>query len=54
MTEITQYEIDERKLVQLEITNKIDELLESSSMSYLDAKIGLNLIKTFIKFMDEE
>ena len=54
MTEITQYEIDERKLVQLEITNKIDELLNDSSMSYLNAIIGLNLIKTFIKFMDEE
>lgn len=52
--EITQYEIDERKLVQLEITNKIDELLNDSSVSYLNAKIGLNLIKTFIKFMDEE
>jgi hypothetical protein len=54
MTEITQYEINERKLVQLEITNKIDELLESDSMSYLNAKIGLNLIKVFIKYMDEE
>lgn len=54
MTEITQYEIDERKLVQLEITNKIDELLESSSMSYLNGIIALEMVKVFIKYMDEE
>jgi hypothetical protein len=54
MTEITQYEINERKLVQLEITSKIDELLESGSMSVVSGTIGLNLIKTFIKYMDED
>ena len=46
--------MSEREAVKQDIMNKINELLESSSMSYLDAKIGLNLIKTFIKFMDEE
>jgi hypothetical protein len=50
----TYYVVNEREVAKQEITNKIDELLESGSMSYLDAKIGLNLIKTFIKFMDEE
>ena len=52
--EITQYEINERKLVQLEITSKIDELLDSGSMSLVNGIIGLNLIKTFIKYMDED
>jgi hypothetical protein len=51
---ITHYEVNEREVAKQEITSKIDELLNSGSMSYLDAKIGLNLIKTFIKFMDEE
>ncbi len=46
--------MSEREQVKEQITNKIDELLESDSMSYLDAKIGLNLIKVFIKYMDEE
>jgi hypothetical protein len=54
MTEITQYEIDERKLVQLEITNKIDELLNQGSMSYLNGIIALEMVKVFIKYMDEE
>jgi hypothetical protein len=51
---ITDAILESRESVKQDIMNKIDELLESSSMSYLDAKIGLNLIKTFIKFMDEE
>jgi len=51
---ITQYEVDERQVVKLEITSKIDELLESGSMSVVNGIIGLNLIKTFIKYMDEE
>jgi hypothetical protein len=50
----TYYVVNEREVAKQEITSKIDELLESDYMSYLDAKIGLNLIKTFIKFMDEE
>ena len=54
MTEITQYEIDERKLVQLEITSKIEELQEMSSMSYLSSIMALEMIKVFIKYMDEE
>ena len=54
MTKITQYEIDERKLVQLEITSKIEELQEMSSMSYLSSIMALEMIKVFIKYMDEE
>ncbi len=54
MNEITQYEIDERKLVQLEITDKIDELLESGSMSVVSGIIALQMMKTFIKYMDRD
>ena len=54
MTEITQYEIDERKLVQLEITSKIDELLNQGFVSVVNGTIALQLIKTYIKYMDEE
>jgi hypothetical protein len=50
----TYYVVNEREVVKQEITSKIDELLNSGSVSYLNAIIGLNLIKTFIKFMDEE
>ena len=53
-TEITQYEIDERKLVQLEIMNKIDEFLKQGFMSQVSGIIGLNLIRTYIKYMDED
>jgi len=54
MSEITQYEIDERKLAQLEITDKIDELLESGNMSVVNGIIALQMMKTFIKYMDSE
>jgi hypothetical protein len=54
MTEITEYIVNEREVVKQEITSKIDELLESSSMSYLDGIIALEMIKVFIKYMDEE
>ena len=54
MSEITQYEIDERKLAQLEITDKIDELLESGSMSVVSGIIALQMMKTFIKYMDRD
>jgi hypothetical protein len=51
---ITDAILESRESVKQEITTKIDELLNDSSVSYLNAIIGLNLIKTFIKFMDEE
>jgi hypothetical protein len=51
---ITDAILESRESVKSEITTKIDELLNDSSVSYLNAIIGLNLIKTFIKFMDEE
>lgn len=46
--------MSERELVKQDITNKIDEMLNQGFMSEVSGTIGLNLIKTFIKFMDEE
>jgi hypothetical protein len=51
---ITHYEVNEREVAKQEITSKIDELLESSSMSYLSGIMALEMIKVFIKYMDEE
>ncbi len=44
----------EREQVKQDITNKIDELLNQGFVSQVSGTIGLNLIKTYIKFMDEE
>lgn len=50
----TYYVVNEREVVKQEIITKIDELLGGGSMSVVSGTIGLNLIKTFIKYMDEE
>jgi hypothetical protein len=50
----TYYVVNEREVAKQEITSKIDELLESSSMSYLSGIMALEMIKVFIKYMDEE
>ncbi len=52
--EITQYEIDEREVAKQEITSQIEKMLEYDSMSVVNGIVALNLIKTFIKYMDEE
>jgi hypothetical protein len=51
---ITDAILESRESVKSEITKKIEELQEMSSMSYLTSIIALELVKTFIKFMDEE
>jgi hypothetical protein len=51
---ITDAILESRESVKQEITTKIEELQEMSSMSYLSSIIALELVKTFIKFMDEE
>ena len=48
------FEEQGREQVKQEIIDKIDELLSGSSMSVVNGIMGLNLIKTFIKYMDEE
>jgi hypothetical protein len=52
--EITQYEVNEREVAKQEILAKIEELQGMDSMSYLSSTIALELVKVFIKFMDEE
>jgi hypothetical protein len=45
---------ESREAVKQEITSKIQELLDSGSMSVVNGIIALEMIKVFIKFMDEE
>jgi hypothetical protein len=51
---VTEYVINEREVAKQEIIAKIEELQENSYMSDLNGRIALQLIKTFIKYMDEE
>jgi hypothetical protein len=46
--------MSEREEAKQQILDKIEELKGMSSMSYLSSIIALELVKTFIKFMDEE
>lgn len=45
---------ESREAVKQEITSKIQELLDSGSMSVVNGIIALEMIKVFIKYMDEE
>ena len=51
---ITDAILESRESVKSEITTKIEELQEMSSMSYLTSIMALEMIKVFIKYMDEE
>ena len=46
--------MSERETVKQEILAKIRELQDNSYMSDLNGRIALQLIKTFIKYMDKE
>lgn len=48
------FEDQGRQQAKQEILDKIEELKGMSSMSYLSSTIALELVKTFINFMDEE
>lgn len=50
----TYYIVNEREVAKQEILTKIEELKVMPSMSYLSSIIALELVATFIKFMDEE
>ena len=54
MSDIGIFENQGRQKAKQEIFEKIEELQGMSSMSYLSSIIALELVKTFIKFMDEE
>ena len=51
---VTEYVVNEREVVKQEILAKIRELQDNSYMSDLNGRIALQLIKTFIKYMDKE
>jgi hypothetical protein len=46
--------MSEREEAKQQILDKIQELKGMDSMSYLSSIMALELVKTFIKFMDEE
>jgi hypothetical protein len=46
--------LESREAVKQEITSKIQELLDSGSMSVVNGIIALQMIQVFIKYMDEE
>ena len=46
--------MSERETVKQEIIDKIEELQFMNSMSVVDGIMALELVKTFIKYMDEE
>lgn len=43
-----------RQHVKQDVLDKIEELQGMDSMSYLSSIIALEMVKVFIKFMDEE
>jgi hypothetical protein len=43
-----------RRHAKEDITSKIQELLDSGKMSYLNGIMALQMIQVFIKYMDEE
>jgi hypothetical protein len=45
---------ESREAAKQEITSKIQELLDSGSMSVVNGIIALEMVKVFIKYMDEE
>jgi hypothetical protein len=51
---ITDAILESRESVKNDITSKIEELQEMSSMSYLSSIMALEMIKVFIKYMDKE
>jgi hypothetical protein len=51
---ITDAILESRESIKNDITSKIEELQEMSSMSYLSSIMALEMIKVFIKYMDEE
>ncbi len=48
------FEDQGRQQAKQEILDKIEEIKGMDYMSYLPSTIALELVKTFIKFMDEE
>ena len=51
---ITDAILESRESVKQEILDKIEELKAMDSMSYLSSIMALEMIKVFIKYMDEE
>ena len=53
MTEITQYEVDERQVAKIEIYDKIEEMLGYDGMDVMPASWALKMVQLYIKHMDD-
>jgi hypothetical protein len=53
MSEITQYEIDERQVAKIEIYDKIEEIINYGGIDSMPPKAALRMVQTFIKYMDD-
>ena len=53
MTEITQYEVDERQVAKIEIIDKIEEMLGYDGMEVMPAKYALKMVQLYISRMDD-
>ena len=53
MTEITQYEVDERQVAKIEIYDKIEEMLGYDGMDVMPAKYALKMVQLYISRMDD-
>lgn len=51
--EITQYEIDERQVVKLEIIDKIEEMLTYEGVDLMPTKYALKMVQLYISRMDD-
>ena len=54
MTEITQYEVDERQVAKIEIYDKIEEMLGYDGMDVMPASWALKMVQLYIKHMDDD
>ena len=53
MTEITQYEVDERQVAKIEIYDKIEEMMDYEGMNAMPATWALKMVQLYIKHMDD-
>ena len=51
--EITQYEVDERQVVKLEIIDKIEEMIGYEGMDLMPTQYALRMVQLYIRKMDD-
>ena len=53
MTEITQYEVDERQVAKIQILDKIEEMLTYEGVDLMPTKYALRMVQLYIRRMDD-